>query len=147
MGGCWVRMHWRWSKSAFWTIAFNNYDVELSIMSRTNGMIIVHTQLPGRTHMICVNSFHICLMVGPLDIVRYFIYAFIYYETLGWSLKQKGYCNILLLCVSDVTYSLRKLVCKWSGSLYDSLLCLWILMMRLWFMMLCYVFFFWRKRL
>jgi hypothetical protein len=33
--------------------------------------------------MICVNSFHICLMARPLDIVRYFIYAFIYYETLG----------------------------------------------------------------
>jgi hypothetical protein len=61
----------------------NNYDVDLSITSRTSGTIIVHTRLPGRTHMICVNSFHICLMDRPLDIVRYFIYAFIYCETLG----------------------------------------------------------------
>ena len=48
-------------------------------------------------------------------------------------------CNISLLRAPDVTYSLRTLACKWSGSLYDWLLRLWIMMMRLWIMMSCYV--------
>ena len=55
------------------------------------------------------------------------------------------FCNISLLRTPDVTYSLRTLVCKWTGSLYVCLLHLWILMMRLWITMLCYVFFMYRQ--
>jgi hypothetical protein len=41
------------------------------------------------------------------------------------------FCNIQLLRTPDWTYSLRTFVCKWSGSLYDWLFRLWI-MMLLW---------------
>jgi hypothetical protein len=40
--------------------------------------------------MICVDSFHFCLIDRHLDIVRYFIFALVYCETLGRSLKQEG---------------------------------------------------------
>jgi hypothetical protein len=35
----------------------NIYNVEQSIRSRSSGTIIVHTRLPGRTHMIYVSCF------------------------------------------------------------------------------------------
>ena len=40
-----------------------------------------------------------------------------------------AWCNISLVRTPDVTYSLRTLVCKWFGSLYDWLFRLWIMMM------------------
>ena len=83
------RVRSRKNQSTFWTIAFNRYDIELSIRSRSNRIVIVHTQLPGRMHMICVISFPL-LITRHLDIVRYFIFAFVYCETSGRSLKQKG---------------------------------------------------------
>jgi hypothetical protein len=63
--------------------------------------------------MICVNSFHFCLIARHLDIVRYFISALVYCETSGQSLKQEGVYVTSLSCMhTDVTYSLRTLACK-----------------------------------
>jgi hypothetical protein len=56
--------------------------------------------------MICVISFHFCLIARHLDIVRYFIFAFVYCETSGRSLKQEGVYVTSRSCVHpDVTYS------------------------------------------
>jgi hypothetical protein len=49
--------------------------------SRPIGTIIVHTQLRGKMHMICINIFCFCLIAGHLDILRYFIFAFLHFYT------------------------------------------------------------------
>ena len=59
---CQMRVPSRWSQSAFWTISFDNYNVEYSVSSRSNWTIIVHTRLPRSTHMICISNFLTCLI-------------------------------------------------------------------------------------
>jgi hypothetical protein len=49
--------------------------------------------------MICVSSFHFGLIARHLDIVRYFIFALVYCDTLGQSLKQEGVYVTSLSCV------------------------------------------------
>jgi hypothetical protein len=62
--------------------------------------------------MICVDSFHFCLIARHLDIVIYFISALVYCETSRQSLKQEGVYVTSRSCTPDVTYSLRTLACK-----------------------------------
>jgi hypothetical protein len=70
--------------------------------SRPIGTIIVHTQLRGRMHMICISIFCFCLIARHLDILRYFIFcifALLYCETLGRGLKQEGVYVKSLSCM------------------------------------------------
>jgi hypothetical protein len=48
--------------------------------------------------MICIISFHL-LIARHLDIVRYFIFEFVYYETSRQILKQEGVYVTTLSCM------------------------------------------------